>query len=147
MSVSISDVIEALVSLKLPPEVLKAVETELEGVEAAKADEKAETPKVRSQHVVVLLDPEGRAPGAANLSALVVTVPEGQDAGETLTRLYRSVYDQRAAVRRKPKAPIVTMGDAAESLKPGFTRPNGVTGIKTKTPVRVLVSNGQIPNA
>lgn len=146
MSISISDVIQTLTSLKLPSNVLIAVETQLENLEAAKAEEKDSTPKAKNQLAVIALDPTGVLSGV-ELTALVVQVPESQDLNETLPRLYQAVYDQRAAAKRKSKrGPIASVADAADGLKRGYARAHGLT-FKTKVPVRVLVSSNVIPSA
>lgn len=144
MSLSIADVIATLRTLKLPSDILVKAETQLETLEADKREEKGDAaPKAKSQHVVILLDPEHKLTDLGEFVALVTQVPEEDDAGQTLDKLYQSVYDQRAAAKRKVR-PIVTVGDAADGTKRKYLKERRIA-IKTKTPVRVLVSDNTIP--
>jgi hypothetical protein len=144
MSLPIPDIIAVLRGLNVPPDILVKAETELENIEADKKAEAVAAPKQKSQYVTVVLDPERRLVGQEFVS-LVVKLPAEQDAGDTLNRLYRSVYDQRAAAKRKRVA-VNTVADAAGGVKRKFLKQNGLH-IVTKEPVRVLISDNTIPAA
>ena len=145
MSIQIQEVVDTLKKLKIPAATIVAVENELEQVLADKQEAKADAgPKVKSTFVTILLDPNHQVQEGAELTSLVIQIPEEQDAGETLTRLHQAVYDQRAAAKRKPRL-ITSVGDAADGLKRRFAKERGLL-IKTKIPARVIISDNSIPN-
>lgn len=143
----IEEIVESLKRLapNLPPATIIAIENDLEAKEAEVKADKGSAPKAKSQYVTVILDPEGKLKDAGEFVSLVVKLPEGQDTGETLGRLFKSVYDQRAAAKRKVKV-IETVADAASGVKRKFLKEYGLT-IVTKEPVRVLLSDNTIPAA
>lgn len=146
MSLKIDEVIETLRKLKVPSDLIVKAETELETIEQEKKDEKVDAgPKAKSQFVTILLDPENKLRGLGDFVSLVVQVPEDHDVGLTINKINQSVYDQRAASKRKVKN-IETVGEAASAVKRKFFKTNDVL-IKTKEPVRVLVSDNKIPAA
>ena len=128
MSLPIEEVIESLKRLvpTIPPAALIAIENDLEAKEAEKKEEKAaDGPKQKNEYVTILLDPENKLDGLGDFMSLVVQIPEGQDAGETLERIYKSAYDQRASAKRKIKV-INTLAEAAEWVKRKFFKENNV---------------------
>lgn len=144
MPLSIEDVVDTLKNMKVPAETIIKIENELEAKEAeVKADRLAGAPKQKSELVTVLLDPEHRLDGLGDFTSLVIQIPQGQDAGTTLSRLYQSVYDQRAGMKRKV-FPIESVSDAAGVVKRKWFKQNSLH-IRTKEPVRVLVSDDTIP--
>lgn len=148
MSLPIEELIESIKRLVpgIPGPTLTAIETDLETKEAElKADRAGGAPKLKNQYVTVILDPEGKLKDAGEFVSLVIKLPENQDTAETLGRLYKSVYDQRAAAKRKVKV-IETVADAAGAVKRKFLKENSIT-IVTKEPVRVLFSDNTIPAA
>lgn len=143
MKVSIEEVIDTLRQLKVPAETIIKVETELEAKEAElKAEKEASSePKAKNQFVVVALDPQGNIQG--DITALVVQMAEHEDAGTVLDRLHKAVYDSNRAKKRGQ--PVTNLGDIG-SVKRKFTKEHGVH-VKTKEPVRVVVSKGPIPTS
>lgn len=145
MSLTIAEIISTLQQLNVPPAVLIAAETQFEQIEAEKKDQAADgAPKAKSQLVTILLDPENKLADLGDFVALVAQIPEEDDAGLTLNKLHKSVYDYRATAK-KPKV-VNTVVDAADTVKRKYFKENGLQ-IKTKEPVRVLISNNQIPAA
>jgi hypothetical protein len=146
MSVSINEVIETLKKLKAPVDLLIKAETELENIEQEKKEDKqAADPKAKNKFVTILLDPEKKLAGLGDFTSLVVQIPEDHDDALTINKIVQSVYDQNAASKRKTKA-INTLGEAASAVKRKFLKTNDVL-IKTKEPVRVLVSDNIIPKS
>ncbi len=143
MSLSIDECIETLKRLAptIPGPVLTAIESDLEQKEAELAAERgAGAPKAKSAYVTILLDPEHRLDGLGDFTALVVQIPEGQDAGETVPRINQAAYHQKAAAKRKTK-PLTNLVEVAAHLKRRFGKEQGVN-IRTKEPVRVMVADG-----
>lgn len=147
MSLPIEEYIETLKRLAptISPATLIAIESDLEAKEAEVKESRVAGPKAANQLVVVVLDPDNKMPDVGQLSALVLQVPETQDAGDTLNRLHAAVYAQRAAAKRKV-APINSVVEAAERLKRRFAKDQSIT-LKAKVPVRILRSDGTIPAA
>lgn len=130
----------------IPAATLIAIENDLEAKEQELAADRAGgAPKAKNQFVTILLDPERKLAGLGDFTSLVVQIPEGQDAGETLTRIHQAAYDQKAATKRKAK-PLTNLIEAAFNLKRKFTKGQSVT-LKVKEPVRVLITDGVIPVA
>jgi len=146
MSLSIEEVILTLKALKVPSDLLVKAETQFEQIEAEKKEEKADAaPKAKNEYATILLDPENKLAGLGDFVSLVVQVPEGSDTGMVLPKIYKAIYDQKAAAKKKPKK-LDTVCDAAEGLKRAFTKQNEIM-IKTKSPVRTLISNNTVPAA
>ncbi len=145
MSLPIEEVIESVKRIvpNIPSSALIAIENDLEAKEAEVKADKQNVPKVKNTLVTVLLDPQNQITNIQNITSLVIQIPEGQDAGQTLDRLYAAVYDQKAASKRKVKN-INSVQDAAFLLKRRFSKNHNIH-IKTKEPVRVLISNDIIP--
>ncbi len=150
MSLPIEELVESLKRLAptIPPATLIAIENDLEAKEQEIAADRATgAPKAKNQFVTIVLDPENRLAGLGDFTSLVVQIPEGQDAGETIARLHQAAYDQRAAAKRKTK-PLTNLTEVAANLKRGFSKaPHVQVQIKTKEPVRVLVTDGIVPQA
>lgn len=127
----------------IPAATLIAIENDLEAKEAEKKEDTGAAPKQKSQYVTIVLDPEGKLKDLGDFTSLIVQVPEGQDTGETLARLFQASYDQRAAAKRKTK-PLTTLTEVAANLKRKFTKTHGVT-LKIKEPVRVILTDGIVP--
>ncbi len=145
MSLSIDDVISTLRKLNIPAPILVRAETELEALqEEKKAEAEGAPPKAKSQYVSVILDPENKLAGLGDFVSLVVQVPETEDTGLTLDKMYRAVYEYRAKAK-KPKA-VQTLVDAVDTVKRKWFAEQKIA-IKTREPVRTLVSHNQIPHA
>lgn len=148
MSLPIDEYIETLKRLapNIPPATLIAIENDLETKQAELAADRAGgAPKVKNRLVSIILDPEHKLDGLGDFTSLVIQIPEGQPEGETLDRLFKAVYNQRAAAKRKVKV-ITSVGDAASALKRRFTKEMGVH-VRTKEPIMTIVSDNTIPAA
>lgn len=143
MALPIDEVVATLRDLKLPSETIIKVETELEAKEAEiKAEKQASAgPKAKNQFVVVALDPQGVIKG--DVTAFVVQMAETDDAGTVLERLHKSAYDYNLAKKRGKS--VTNLGEIG-AVKRKFTKEHGVH-LKTKEPVRVVVSQGPIPTS
>jgi len=143
MSLPIESVIESLKRVaKLDPKTLIAVENDLEAKEAeAKSEKSPADPKAKNAFVIVLLDPEGNVKG--DVTGFVTQIPESDDAGTVLDRLHKAAYAFNRSKKRG--ANVVNLGEIG-SVKRKFLK-NEAVNLKTKEPVRVLVSTGPIPTA
>lgn len=148
MSLPIEDVIESLRRLapNLPPATLIAIENDLEGKQAELAAERGGAPKLKHQLACVLLDPEHRLDGLPEFAALIVQIPENDDTGAIIPRLHQAAYAQRAAAKRKVK-PLTNLVEVAANAKRRFLKEAGIGALKTREPVRVLVTDGVVPHA
>lgn len=142
--IDIAEVIESLKRVaKLDPKTLVAVETDLEKkVEELATEKGSEGPKAKNAFVIVLLDPEDHVRG--DVTGFVTQIPESEDAGTVLDRLHKAAYEFNSSPKRRG-VPITNLGDIGRA-KRKHTKNAGVM-LKTKEPVRVLVSNGPIPTA
>jgi hypothetical protein len=147
-SLSIAETIDILrTTLKLPPETLVKIETELEQAAAdKKADAADAPPKPKQQLVVVLIDPEGKVAASGDYVAHVVSLKEDDDAGTIPERLYKAAYAQNSKPGGRKRHQIKTLGDAGHLKKKVLTEV-ALTSIKTKEPVRVIALPNEIPVA
>lgn len=152
MSLPIEEVIESLKRIaKLDPKVLIAIETDLEAKEAeAKSEKAAIDPKAKNQFVIVLLDPTERltpeffkASGIDGFTGFVTQIPESEDAGTVLDRLHKASYSFNQSKKRGPN--VINLGEIGK-VKRKFLK-NESVNLKTKEPVRVLISAGAIPTS
>lgn len=143
MSLPIEEVIETLKRVaKLDPKVLIAIESDLEVKEAEKkVDKESAGPKAKNAFVVVALDPEGHIKG--DITAFVTQIPENEDAGTVLDKLHKAAYEFNSSKKRGPN--VVNLGEIG-TVKRKFLKKQGVH-LKTREPVRVLISQGPIPTA
>lgn len=140
--ITVNQVAEILKSHRdIPPATLRAVVEEMNAV--TQPDEKDDpAPRTKSQLTVILLDPEHKVKG--DFTALIVQQPETADAGTTLSRVYQAAYDYNASPKRK--LTVKTVGDAADTIKRKQWKAVDLL-LKTRVPVRVLVSDNTIPTA
>lgn len=99
------------------------------------------TPKSKNEFGVVLFDKDNLLSGK-DFTACIYQVKEGDDHNTVLARLSESARTQNEAAKRK-KNIIKTMGELFNFLKPKFVKEKGIK-IKTKEPVRVLISNNNL---
>ena len=142
--IDINEVIESLKRVaKLDPKVLIAIETDLEKkIEETQAEKGSNGPKAKNQFVCVVLDPENHVKG--DITAFVTQIPETDDAGTALDRLHKAAYEFNSSPKRRG-SPITNLGDIGRT-KRKHTKVANIM-LKTKEPVRVLVSKGPIPTA
>jgi len=141
MKVSIDDVVATLKELKVPSETIIKVETELEAKEAESKAQRVPGAKTKNQFVVVALDPQGHIKG--DVTAFVVQMPAEDDAGLVLDRMHKAAYDFNQGKKRGQ--PVTNIGNIGD-VKRKFTKAHNIH-IKTKEPVRVVVTQGPIPTS
>jgi hypothetical protein len=141
--VSIEDVLEGLKQAKVPAKEVGATLDYLKKVvqeeQAQKDAEKLPTQK--NEYGVILFDADGVVAGK-EFSAAVYQIPQGDDHGLVLGKISQAAREQVAAAKRK-KYPINTMGEATSSIKRKFIKDKNVN-LKTKNPVRVLISDNKL---
>jgi hypothetical protein len=141
--VSIEAVLEGLkragVAAKEVGVTLNYLEKVAQEEQAQKDAEKLPTQK--NEYGVILFDVDGVISGK-DFSAVVYQIPQGDDHGLVLGKISESIREQMAAAKRK-KFTIDTLGAAIQSLKRKFIKDKNVN-LKTKNPVRVLISNNKL---
>lgn len=142
--IKIEDVIAALREQKLPVATLKQIETKLEEIEQDRKGDRPSGPRPKKQFCVIALDPEGKLANVPDFTALVVQIPDDVAAAEALTKLYAGVYDHNANTRSGRKAPVDTLGTAADTVKAKSWRAQSLY-LKTREPVLVLRSDNKVP--
>jgi hypothetical protein len=141
--ISIEQLQDILAEAKIAPDKQKEI---LENVKAVAEEEKAEKaqsvcPKAKNEFGVVLFDKDNVLAGK-EFTAGVYQVKEGFDHSTVLTLVSEAARNQNSAAKRK-KTVIQSVGDAFQNLKRKFIKDKGIN-LKTKTPVRVLVSNNSL---
>lgn len=143
MSLSLSDVLAALRTEKVPAATITAVTAKLQALEADKKEDRATGPRAKRQFVVVALDPTGSLKAVPDFTALVVQMPDGIAPGEALTRIYASVYDFNATKAGR-KTPVDTLGTAADTVRAKQWKAQQLK-LCTREPVLVLRSDNNVP--
>lgn len=123
--------------------IMKDLEQILAELQAEKEAEKEE--KVPYETLVVVHDPSGKLVADKMdevISAFVVQQEEGQDAGTILSRIADAAKNQNEAAKRR-KSRLQNMREIFDGLKSKYLKEKKVK-IKTKEPVRVLLTNGML---
>lgn len=145
MNIPIDEVVESLKRVAhLDPKIIIAIENDLEQKAKEVKEEKAaeKGPRQKSQHVVVLLDPEGHVKG--DVTAFIFKQPRENDAGQTIKKAHEAIY----AFNRRPKAkgtPITNFGNIGD-VKTKFLKEVGLQRVN-KEACRVLVTQGPVPTS
>ena len=124
-------------------EIIKDLEQIIAELQAEKEAEKEDKPKY--EFVVVLHDPSGELIAQKKdevLSAFVVQQEEGEDAGEILSKIADAAKLQNEVAKTK-KSRLQNMRDVFDGLKSKYLKEKKVK-IKTKEPVRVLITTGDM---
>jgi hypothetical protein len=141
--ISIEQLQDILAEAKLAPdkqqEILDSVKAILEEEKAEKTDSVA--PKAKNEFGVVLFDKNNELAGK-EFTAGIFQVKEGFDQSTVLSLISEAARSQNSAAKRK-KTVIQSVGDAFQNLKRKFIKDKGIN-LKTKTPVRVLISNNSL---
>ena len=140
---AIEDVMQALQEAKVPKEQQGTVLNYLQQVaqEEAAQKEAEKLPTQKNEFGVILFDADGLVAGK-EFTAAIYQIPQGDDHNLVLGKISQAARDQVLAAKRK-KYPINTMGEAVQNVKRKFTKDKNVN-LKTKTPVRVLISNNKL---
>ena len=140
--ISIEEVESVLLQNKLAPETVQAVVKQLATiVEETRAD-RSTTPKTKNEFTIILSDPNGELAGK-DFTGWVVQIKTGEDVGTLLTRVGEAAKAYNNTTRAGKKNPIKTVGEAFMYVKRKFFKEKEVL-VKTKEPVRVLVTNNQL---
>lgn len=143
IKLAIEDVMGALQEAKIPKEQQGAVLNYLQQVAQEEQAQKEENklPKQKNEFGVILFDADGVVAGK-EFTAAVYQIPQGDDHNLVLGKISQAAREQVAAAKRK-KYPINTIGEAIQNVKRKFIKDLNVN-LKTKNPVRVLVSNNKL---
>lgn len=140
--VSIEEVESKLLELKVDPNKVQQIVSELEKVVEELADERKATsgPKQKWDHVIVLNDTEGLLKGK-EITGWVVQKPAEDDAALVVSRLVDAAKAQNEVTRKKANI-IDDLKSLFEHLKSKFAKEKNVR-IKTKELTRVIVTEGK----
>ena len=143
IKISIEDVVEGLkkagVSDKeagITLDYLKQVAQE----EAAQKEEN-QLPKQKNEWGIIIFDADNQLQGK-EFTGAVYQIPQNDDHSLVLSKISQAARDQVASAKRK-KYPIHTMGEAIQNVKRNFIKDKNVN-LKTKNPVRILISNNNL---
>lgn len=139
--ISIEEVEEALFKQNIDSAIVTKVIKELGEIAEEKKAERPALPKQKNEFLIVLSDPENALAGK-DFAGWVVQIPVGDDPGLVLGKIRDAAKETDAAKKRK-KSVISTMGEAFLGIKRKFIKSKNVH-IKTKIPVRVLVTDNKL---
>ena len=139
--ISLEEVEAKLREKNVDAQIVKTVIKELEEVVEEEKDNRDTTPKQKNEFLIVLLDPNDELKGR-DFTGFVVQQKQGDDAGLVLDKIRTAAHDTNAAKKRK-KNMIKTMTDAFHGIKRAFIKSKNIM-IKTKIPVRVLITNDKL---
>ena len=145
MKISLDEVEDVLLQHKVgdTPAILKDLEAILAELKAAAEEEKEN--KEKYEYVVIVHDPSGKLKADKMdevVSAYVVQQEENEDAGAILSKLKECATAQNETAKRK-KSRLSNLRDVFDGLKSKFAKEKKLR-IKTKEPVRVLLTNGEL---
>lgn len=143
IKVSIDDITAALADSGIPKDSQQKVLTYLKSVvEEEQAQKEAEKlPKQKNEFGVIIFDAEGHLKGK-EFTASVYQIPQGEDHNLVLGKISQAARDQNAASKRK-KWHFDSLGSAIQGIKRKFIKDKNVN-LKTKNPVRVIVSDNKL---
>ena len=139
MNIPLDEIAAVLKENNLPPEMVAKINKDLVKVAEELKNDKANNadPKQKNQFVVILSSPEEIK---EDLVSWVVQIPQDGDTGTVLTQIKDATKNFNEKTRKGKRKPCKTMGEAMEFVNRKFMKEQGIL-IKTKTPVRVLVTN------
>lgn len=145
MAVKIEDVVETLRETGIPQDKINAVVKELQKVEEAAAEERAENkaPKQKTNFVVLTMD-DGKLQ-AVDLLGYIVQIPEDKQSDYAITAIYDAVRDYNNTARKAKKYPVTLIGEAMETLRGRFLKERKIK-IKTKQSVKIVPVKNEIPD-
>lgn len=139
--ISIEEVEVTLLKQKVDPKIVITIIKELtEVIEEAKEDRDT-TPKQKNEFLIVLSDPNNDLAGK-EFTGWVIQQKQGDDAGLALDKIKEAARATNEAKKRK-KNMITTMADAFYATKRFFLKSKNIM-VKTKEPIRVLVTDGRL---
>lgn len=123
--------------------IIKDLQAILDELKAERDAEKEDKPKW--EHVVIVHDPSGKLEADKMdevISAFVVQQEEGGDPATIFSRMREAVISQNEEAKRK-KSRLENLRDIFDGLKSKYLKEKKVK-IKTKEPVRVLLTTGKL---
>jgi hypothetical protein len=140
----INQVAEILKRNELEPALLRQIVEEMNLAAQPEVNEEP-APTVKKQFSVILSDPTGCLEPFTDvgLVAWVVQIAEEHPVTSTLERIHRAAYEFNTTKKGR-LLPAKTLADAIENIPAKHHKEAGVW-VKTKTPVFVLRTDGQIP--
>ena len=141
--IALENVQTVLAELKIEPDKQDKILQELQKIIEDEKNERAENkaPKSKNEFGVILYDANNELAGK-EFTASVFQVKQGFDFNTVLSKISTAARNQNVAAKRK-KNVIETIGDACMYLKRKFTKEQEVN-IKTKEPIRVLISSNRL---
>lgn len=139
--ISIDELKTALQASDIEPEKQQKVLEELQQIIEDNKSHNPPAPKLKNEFGVVLFDANHELIGK-EFTACVYTVKEGTDHGLVMPKIFEAVKAQNESAKKK-KNIIKSVGEAFAHLKRAFIKPSGIM-LKTKEPVRVLISDNSI---
>lgn len=143
--ISIEEIESVLQQRKVPNagDIIKDLEDIIAELQAEREANKEEKPKY--EYVVVLHDPTGKLitdKYEEVVSAFVVQQEEGQDSGTILSKILDATKEQNESAKQK-RSRLQNLREIFDGLKSKYLKEKKVK-IKTKEPVRVIITNGNI---
>ena len=126
----------------LDPALLRQIIEEMNLVAQPEVD-KEEKPPVKKQFSIVVSDPDGHLPAGIELVGYVLQIPEEASVTGTCERVHKAAYEFNTTKKGR-MLPAKTFADALENIPAKHFNEQQVW-VKTKTPVFVLRTDGQIP--
>jgi hypothetical protein len=138
--ISIEDVQDALLKQNIDKQVVATVIKDLTEVVQEEKENRDTTPKQKNEFLIVISDPVAHISSlSCDFTGWVVQMKQGDDACLVLDKIRAAAHDTNAAKKRK-KNIIKNMTEAFAGIKRSFLKSKNVM-IKTKHPVRVLITN------
>lgn len=103
------------------------------------------TPKKKNQYVVLVSDPEGKIPAGTELVAWVTQIKEDEDSGSILSKIINAIRNFNQSKKGR-KNPADSIGDGIDAAQRKFFKEENID-IKTKMPVRVMITDNKIPTS
>ena len=139
--ISIEEIQGILAKKQVPPQTIAEVVREAEEIIQEEKDNRVTAPKQKNEYLIVLSDPQNELAGK-DFTGWVIQQKDGEDAGLALDKIRQAAHDTNAAKKRKRNM-ITTLVDAFASTKRLFLKSRHIA-IKTKDPVRVLITDGKL---
>ena len=143
MKFTIEEIETALAKNKVDDKTVVKVLKELEEVAEEEKAHAVTLPKAKNEFVVIL-NVGGDAPTLINkeFTAYVIQQKVGEDAGQILSKIREATQEFKQA-RKRNKSVINTLGEALRVVKRIFFKSRQLN-VKTKDPVRVLISDNSL---
>jgi hypothetical protein len=139
--ISIEEVESVLRQQNVDAKIVNTVIGHLNEVIQEEKENRTTVPKQKNEFLIILSDPNKELVGK-DYVGYVVQMKQGDDAGLVLDKIKAAAHDTNAAKKRK-KSMLTTMADAFHGIKRAFLKPKNIL-IKTKEPVRVLITDGKL---